>query len=615
MHPFRGLVESLEQRLLMTFAASLSSPIQAVKDASYTAYVHRTGSQSASSETFRFDDPLGGDVTVTNPAVLQAASHIYRSVNVPPDGTGHAVNANVTPSGGTQFNIPLTLNSNFGHGTGNSLNSGKFVSPPQGATSGNAYGMAGDGDGNLYVAGSYTDSGGNKPFAITKFDYSGAVVTAFGNNGTKTIAFDTGTDIAYDVMYIDGGASGAGDDTIVVAGTCASGWAVARLKWNPASQQVDLLDTSFDGDGKRSAFQAGELRAAGFQALGAPGVTDLILLAGRDNSSNMVVYALNDSDGSTAWSKTITFGTQYNFQEAYDVLSQHLDGKVVVAGLACRASPDSGNDFALARLNPSDGSFDTTFDGDGKVTTNFGCLISGSCPVPSYDTAYALVESVDDGRNSIYAVGKTNHSGADRFAVVSYLNSNGSRDPNFKKTGLPNGLSTGPLGTAYDARIQDVSAAPGYGMVMAVGGGTPGDTSSDFILARFKTVQSGETTGGALDADFGAAGAASTDFRKDGTYSTGYDVARRVRFALGNHADHTYSIIAAGFSGSTSTGGNIALAEYLPRNRIYVVSPLGGGGGAPMMAPFTAADDSTAPNGATSLLATDGEGNGLLSSA
>src|SRR5207244_7288143 len=97
--------------------------------------------------------------------------------------------------------------------------------------------------------------------------------------------------------------------------------------------------------------------------------------------------------------------------------------------------------------SPSDKNPSDHFGTAGKVTTNFGCLISGACNVPSYDTAYSLVESTYS--NSIYAVGKTNYTGYDRFAVASYLESDGSRDPNFHKTGLPSGLCTGPLGIAY----------------------------------------------------------------------------------------------------------------------------------------------------------------------
>ena len=44
------------------------------------------------------------------------------------------------------------------------------------------------------------------------------------------------------------------------------------------------------------------------------------------------------------------------------------DGKIIVAGYANNGAND---DFAAARYN-TDGSLDTTFDGDGRVTTAIG---------------------------------------------------------------------------------------------------------------------------------------------------------------------------------------------------------------------------------------------------
>jgi uncharacterized delta-60 repeat protein len=46
------------------------------------------------------------------------------------------------------------------------------------------------------------------------------------------------------------------------------------------------------------------------------------------------------------------------------------DGKIVVAGFATHAT-GIDSDFALARYNP-DGTLDTSFDGDGIVTTDLG---------------------------------------------------------------------------------------------------------------------------------------------------------------------------------------------------------------------------------------------------
>ena len=55
-------------------------------------------------------------------------------------------------------------------------------------------------------------------------------------------------------------------------------------------------------------------------------------------------------------------------ERAYSVVVQS-DGKIVTAGLS--NSGGGNNDFALVRYN-SDGSLDTTFDGDGLVKTDLG---------------------------------------------------------------------------------------------------------------------------------------------------------------------------------------------------------------------------------------------------
>jgi hypothetical protein len=183
--------------------------------------------------------------------------------------------------------------------------------------------------------------------------------------------------------------------------------------------------------------------------------------------------------------------------------------------------------------------------------------------------------------------------------LVSYLRSNGSRDTNFRSGTLPSGLALGPFGIAYDAKIQDeVVGGPGYAKIVAGGGGVPGDTSSDFVLARFETSQSlGGAVGGALDSGFGKNGVATTDFAKNQAYSSGYDVARGIDLA-GGDPDHAYSIVAAGFSGTAAGGGNLALAEYLPRNRILVVSSFGG---------FASSGDTSVATGTSSLEEEDEE--------
>ena len=85
------------------------------------------------------------------------------------------------------------------------------------------------------------------------------------------------------------------------------------------------------------------------------------------------------------------------------------DGKIVAAGIGSVAG-----DFALARYNPN-GPLDTSFDGDGKLTTDFG----------GFDEARAS-RSRPTARSSR---GLDDVVGGD-FALARY-NANGSLDASF----------------------------------------------------------------------------------------------------------------------------------------------------------------------------------------
>jgi uncharacterized delta-60 repeat protein len=81
------------------------------------------------------------------------------------------------------------------------------------------------------------------------------------------------------------------------------------------------------------------------------------------------------------------------------------DGKIVVAGFSFNGS---NNDFALTRYN-SNGSLDTTFDGDGKVTTAVGSSadVAYSVAIQS-DGKIVVVGSSDDGSDWDFALTRYN---------------------------------------------------------------------------------------------------------------------------------------------------------------------------------------------------------------
>ncbi len=147
------------------------------------------------------------------------------------------------------------------------------------------------------------------------------------------------------------------------------------------------------------------------------------------------------------------------------------DGKIVVVGSA-------GRQFALARYN-SGGSLDTSFDGDGKVTTNFGGF--------AFASGVALQP---DGK--IVAVGGSGGN----FALARY-NSNGSLDTNFDG----DGKVLTDFGGSESARA--VAIQPN-GKIVAAGGSFSFATfTQSFALARYNP-------NGSLDPSFDTDGKVTT---------------------------------------------------------------------------------------------------------
>src|SRR5438309_1488545 len=96
------------------------------------------------------------------------------------------------------------------------------------------------------------------------------------------------------------------------------------------------------------------------------------------------------------------------------------DGKIVVAG---SSDPGGNLDFALARYN-ADGSLDTTFGGTGKVTTDFG----------SREDEGDSVAIQSDGKIVASGYSYSQDGTSVRIAVVRY-NTDGSLDPTFNGIG------------------------------------------------------------------------------------------------------------------------------------------------------------------------------------
>jgi uncharacterized delta-60 repeat protein len=239
--------------------------------------------------------------------------------------------------------------------------------------------------------------------------------------------------------------------------------------------------------------------------------------------------------------KTVIRGTSYD--DRINSITLQPDGKIVAAGSTFTGI---NNHFAVLRCN-SDGSVDTTFDGDGILTTSMG--------VADYVTAVILQP---DGK--ILAVGSAYNGSYDMFAVVRY-NANGSLDTSFDGDGKltttiitsrvgtgdavlqPDGKllvvgfslnkvallrynTDGSLDTEFNntgivttaiGTIEDKAVAVALlanGKIVVAGSSFDGTSGSDFAVVRYES-------NGALDNTFGPPGRVLTSFRNDYDSATG----------------------------------------------------------------------------------------------
>jgi uncharacterized delta-60 repeat protein len=285
------------------------------------------------------------------------------------------------------------------------------------------------------------------------------------------------------------------------------------------------LDRTFGGDGKVTSNFTLRDDAAQALALQANGK---IVLAGHVGSWLTPKFALErlkpdgrlDSTFGTRGKVVTEFVTRYGRTSAAQAVAIQGDGRIVAAGSA-------GEEFALARYR-ADGTLDSTFGGDGKVTTAF--------PGFSYGAAFASAVAIQaDGK--IVAGGviyPTETLSTAAFALVRY-NPDGTLDSSFDGDGrVVTDMSSGDdhvtaLAVQVDGRI----VAAGTAQV------SPGNT--EFGLARYQP-------NGTLDSTFGGDGTVRTNF------SVGFDGASDVVIQPDGR------IVAAGYA--AGKGKRFALARY-----------------------------------------------------
>lgn len=361
-------------------------------------------------------------------------------------------------------------------------------------------------DGKIVVVGLSSTN-----YAIARFHPDGSLDTTFSGDGLATLDVQLADEAFGVVIQPDG--------KIVVAGTSnASVFSAARFLSD------GTLDTTFDGDGKTTIDVASGAESLNAVAIQPDGKIVLAGFGSNGSNDDFAVARLN-ADGSLDTSfdgdgKTLTpIGTGADV--ALDCIVQS-DGKIVLAGYMTA-------DIALVRYN-SNGSLDTSFDGDGKVTTAIGA---------SSELAYKVLQQPD---GKLVAVGSViTTAGATEFAVVRF-NTNGTLDPTFDS----DGRAVISLGIYNDAAFSAVLQPDGK--IVAAGFATIDNLNPDFALARI-------TPSGSLDDTFGDEGRMTTNV--GGSHGQAYGVA----------IQDDGKIVAVG-RGYNGTNEDFAVARYLADGKL-----------------------------------------------
>ena len=391
-------------------------------------------------------------------------------------------------------------------------NDGKLTTDYSGGAE-RAFGMAIQPDGKIVAVGTHAGPG-VYDFFLVRYRTDGRRDPAFSNDGIVTTDFG-GVEIAGDVVIQP-------DGKIVVAGyvcneegfNCDLG--VARYLAN------GNLDTTFSGDGKViQDYGGGENGSFGGIAIQPDGK---IVIAGYMDGvhhRDMAVYRYNPNG---TLDKTFHYDGMVNTgfgpgatDDGYDLAIK--DGKIIVVGTMCKSCV-SDYKLTVVRFN-SNGTLDTTFNGTGKVSTDF----------VGNDVAYSVAILSND---KIVVVGCA-YDPVDSKIILARYTPTGSLDTSFHGDGkVIINLALNREECVYDMAIQPDGK-------IVVSGDVDNGTNRDFALLRFKSF-------GALDTTFNNIGIVTTDF---GGSEEGW--------AIGIQTDG--KIVLGGY---TIQPYDFALARYLP---------------------------------------------------
>lgn len=378
-------------------------------------------------------------------------------------------------------------------------------------------------DGKIVAAGQ-VNTGSRYDFAVVRYRADGSLDPSFGSGGKVTTSLGNTKDAALKLVL-------QADGKIIVAGQSYN----PKDCFGMARYNTDgSLDLTFNGTGKVIT----PINGINDRAYGVALQNDgKIVVAGATQIGSLYDFAVlrYNSDGSldATFNGTGKVVSDLGGNDIGHGVAVQSDGKIVVSG----SGGSSGHDqFATLRYNP-DGTPDLTFNGTGRVFTEFG---------GNNDSAGGLVVQSD---GKIIVTGNSYNGSSYDLALVRY-NADGTLDGSFgnggKVTGaIPNGSSN--LALQSDGRIVlAASAFNGSNYDFAV----LRYLASDAPLAATASATDVTGTGATLHGAVNPAGVAATVFFEYGATALYGSVTAVQNLAAGSGAVD----VSATLSGLTPGG-------------------------------------------------------------
>lgn len=309
-------------------------------------------------------------------------------------------------------------------------------------------------DGKFIVGGGvWTRASSAENITLARYNANGSLDTTFA--GTGYVVLDFGSqewDALADVkLQTDGKIVVAGYTFVPGSGRTPSQYRFALARYNANG----TLDTTFSGDGllttsmgtadstgKALAIQNdGKLVVVGSAYQGTTPKYDMAVARYLSNGNLDTTF---DGDGKAY----VNFANKYDHGSA---IALQADGKILIAGEVDSDDLGGAAKFGVVRLTTA-GRLDTTFDGDGKLTTTF----------LGYEFAKGLAVQSD---GKIVAVGGTRQADNTIAPVVARYNTNGSLDTTFSGDGkVQSSGSAGHVGVVLDGNGKIVTTTEVQGM-------------------------------------------------------------------------------------------------------------------------------------------------------